>query len=190
MSAPTAYPLAWPPGWPKTEASRRESGAFRCTLPSALKKLQDEVRLLGGKGLILSSNYTLGAANPADPGVVAYFQHDAVPIAIPCDRWARIEANVQAIALTVEAMRGMNRWGAKHMLRAMFQGFRALPAAKTQRQWWEVLGVAAHTCTEDVHAAYRAAAKRAHPDSGGSTEAMAEINEAMARFRVERGLKA
>src|SRR4051794_26675 len=116
---PTAHPLHWPNGWPKTEAMRREHARFKTTISAALANLKKQIQLMGGTGLVLSSNYTLGMENPKDCGVVAYFQWQGIAMAIPCDRWLRIEHNVQAIALTIEAMRGMERWGAKHMIKAM-----------------------------------------------------------------------
>jgi len=57
------------------------------TLSGTLSGLTEEVRRLGGKNLILSSNHTLGATRPKEPGVVAYFDYDDRPVAIPCDRW-------------------------------------------------------------------------------------------------------
>lgn len=177
MSA-RAYPLQWPRGWPKTDPAKRESGQqFKQTLAGALESLRVEVGRLGGKNLVLSSNYTLGSTNPKEPGVVAYFEYQSKPVAIPCDRWAKIEANVRAIALTIEAMRGMERWGAKHMITAMFQGFTALPE-RTGKSCWEVLGVKSYASEKEILDAYRTMAKRAHPDQGGSSEAFNEVAQA------------
>jgi hypothetical protein len=175
MSTIAAYPLQWPSGWPRTTA--RESGRFKTELPSALKALKREVELLGGKGLVLSSNYTLGAERPADPGVVAYFDLRNQAIAVPCDRWQVLAHNVHAIALTIEAMRGMERWGAKHMITAMFKGFKALPA-RSGPSCWEVRGVPQTASEPEVMAAWRRKAVDAHPDRGGSHADMAALNEA------------
>ena len=111
----TAYPLQWPAGWPRTES--REGGRFKTTLNTALSALKREVELLGGRSLVLSSNVTLGNENPKDCGVVAYFELRGQFISIPCDRWNNVESNVKAITLTIEAMRGIERWGAKHYYR-------------------------------------------------------------------------
>lgn len=173
---PTAYPLQWPAGWPRTDAARRENGRFKTSIPAALSNLQKQIGLMGGKGVILSSNYTLGITNPKDPGVVAYFTWQDTSIAIPCDRWTRIEQNVQAIALTIEAMRGMERWGAKHMIKAMFTGFKQLPAGDTE--WWKVLGVSPRATQEEVRTAYRALAKTHHPDAGGNPDEFHRIQSA------------
>lgn len=175
-----AYPLQWPKSWPKTHPSKRESGhQFKQSLAGALAGLREEIRRLGGKNLVLSSNYSLGNEHPKEPGVVAYFDYDEKPTAIPCDRWVRVEANVRAIALTIEAMRGMERWGAKHMITAMFSGFTALPE-RTGKSCWETLGLQSEPLpTEDaVLAAYRTKAQTAHPDKGGSSEAFQELTQA------------
>ncbi len=176
-TTPTAYPLTWPAGWPRTAV--KERARFDQTLPSALNRLKKEISLLGGKSLVLSSNYTLGADRVTDSGVVAYFILGVKQIAIPCDRWHSVEDNVQAIALTVGAMRGMERWGAKNMIEAMFQGFRSLPQKASGVDPWELLGIARSATEEQVTAAYRDKAKTRHPDvQGGSAEAFAEIREA------------
>jgi hypothetical protein len=190
---PRAYPLQWPAGWPKTPPEKREHAKFKTTLAGALANLKRQVQLMGGREVLLSSNSTLGNENPKDPGVCAYFQWcadlRALPekwqsMAIPCDRWNRIEFNVQAIALTVEAMRGMERWGAKHMITAMFTGFKALPAAT--RAWWEVLGLESTEPLEGIKVRYRNLVKIHHPDNGGDPDRFREIQQAY-EFALERG---
>lgn len=176
MSA--AYPLEWPPGWPRTDAVRRESSRFKTTLFQALKFLEKEVAALGGKMLVISSNYSLGDQNPTDPGVTAYFQYQAISAAIPCDRWKKIEDNIHAIAKTIEALRGIERWGAKHMTKAAFTGFAALPAPgqTTGRSWRTVLDASDGDTLEQVKAKYRKLSGERHPDRGGSQDAMTELN--------------
>ena len=181
MSAPNAYPLCWPAGWPRTE-TQRERSKFKTTLPSALSNLKHQIELMGGKSVLLSSNYTLACENPKDPGVVAYFEWSKMPMAIPCDRWDRIESNVQAIALTVEAMRGMDRWGAKHMIRAMFTGFKQLPMNTNGESWWTVLGVPEDSKVELVRGAYNRLVKESHPDRGGDHERFIKVQRAWEEF--------
>jgi hypothetical protein len=178
MPDPTAYPLAWPPGWPRTEPMHRERWPNAVALAPALKELRDELRLLGTMHVVLSSNATLGAETPADPGVVAYCTYQGQQVAIPCDRWTTLPANVRAIAKTINAMRGMQRWGAKHMIRAMFQGFAALPAPA---DWRSLLGNPATLAAAE--AAFRERAKTAHPDAGGTHDRMAALTAAIAEAR-------
>ena len=189
MSAsPSAYPLAWPPGWPRTDARRRERWpGHTVTLARSLTECQAELRRLGATGVVLSSNVTLGAERPADPGVVAYCTYDGTQVAIPCDRWTTVAGNLRAIAKTIEAMRGMERWGAKHMIKAMFMGFAALPAPASSPHWSQVLGVAVDADVAAIETAYRRRARTAHPDGGGSHEAMARLNAARDAAMSERG---
>lgn len=182
----TAYPLCWPPGWPKTDVLRRESPKFKTTLAAGLANMKRQIELLGGKNVVLSSNYTLGLENPKDSGVVAFFDFDGKPTAIPCDRWKRIEDNVHAIGLTVAAMRGMERWGAKQMIKAMFSGFKLLPNSAPKRDWRVVLGMEGIVPgMETLQEKYRSLARLRHPDAGGSAEAMTELNLAYEQAKKE-----
>lgn len=177
----TAYPLAWPPGWPRTMP--RQPGLYKTPLSTALNNLRRELRMLCGdaaeKSLVLSSNYTLGNDHPADPGVVAYFTWDRVAMAVPCDRWSKIEHNVQAIALTFESMRAMDRHGARHMIKAMFQGFRGI-AAPEHFDWRAILAFKQNEAVtvDAVQQRRRDLAARHHPDRGGNPDQMASINRA------------
>ena len=189
VSHPTAYPLAWPHGWPRTDAYRRERWpSAGVTLDGSLKECQAELRRLGATNIVLSSDCTLGMTTPNDPGVVAYCLYDGMQAAIPCDRWNTVAGNLRAIAKTIEAMRGMERWGAKHMIKAMFQGFTALPEATAgQRPWYVVLGLNQNASLAMAEETYRTMAKKAHPDApGGSHEKMAALNAAIAEARKVR----
>ncbi len=182
MNEQTAYPLSWPAGWPRTKD--RERARFKTTLSAALNALKIECTRLGGINLVLSSNCTLGDESPAECGVVAYFTLDGKGIAIPCDRWNTVRDNVKAIALTIEALRGMDRWGAKHMITAMFTGFIALPE-KTELTCWEYLGInqnqrlmKKHELEKLINDQFKACAFRDHPDHGGTPESFARLQQA------------
>lgn len=153
---------------------------------------------MGGQNVVLSSNASLGEENPKDTGVVAYFDWNEdrskhppklIKMAIPCDRWLKLAHNVQAIALTVEAMRGMDRWGAKHMIKAMFNGFKALPAPADSMPWYNVLGLSPGATAFEINEAYRNLAKKTHPDAGGEHEEFLRIKQAYDQAR-ELGLVA
>lgn len=183
---PTAFPLQWPPGFPRTKNREKWPGPA-VTLESSLKMCRDELGRFGAKGIILSSNVTLGISAPADPGVVAYFTRADLQIAVPCDRWMTVAGNLRAMAKTIEAMRGIERWGAKHMIQAMFSGLAALPmAGPGQQHWATVIGIPPGAPLPAVEAAYRLAASKAHPDKpGGSAERMAFLNIAIQQAREE-----
>jgi len=180
----TAYPLSWPDTLPR--AKHREKGAFKTTLAGALKNVEDSLGLFGkdsGKpvsAIVLSSNVTLGQNAPEDPGVAAWFVWEAQQICIPVDRYSTPAANLQAIHHVLEARRVELRHGTLALVRASFQGFKALPAPPGSH-WSEVLGLPRTATKEQIEAAFREKSKTAHPDrAGGSQEAMARLTDARA----------
>jgi hypothetical protein len=183
MSAPTeAYPLTWPLGRPRTKWPERSN--FDVTLGRAIQDVQHEVKLLGGIALIISSNLPLrrdgmpyaNATQPDDRGVAVYFTLKKKPMCFACDRWNRIEDNMRAIAKTIEALRGVNRWGTGNMVEQAFTGFAALPAPES---WWQVLGLSGPDATrEQIEDAHRRLIMKHHPDRGGDSELASRINRA------------
>lgn len=179
--SPTAFPLSWPPLFPRT--AERERGAFKTTLAGALNNVQTSLQRFAndsGKsldGLVISSNVTLGVNRPEDPGVSVWFTWDGLGVCIAVDRYASVESNLQAIHHIIEARRTELRHGTLALVRATFQGFKALPAP-AGREWWDVLSLPRDAKREDIKAAYRRLATQHHPDRGGDPARMAEINTA------------
>lgn len=156
MAAATAYPLAWPAGFPRTKV--RDNGRFKTSLEAAIKNVESSIRLFGsdsGKaitGLVVSSNFTLGTRSPADPGVAVYFTWDGMEVCIPVDRYGSLAANLQAIHHIVEARRVELRHGTLALVRASFQGFAALPAPTSP---WATLGIPPRSTKDQIETAYR-----------------------------------
>lgn len=173
------YPLAWPETMPRAKA--REKSQFRTALTGALENVRGSLKSFGVDSriqitdIVISSNVSLGEHRPADPGVAVWFTWDGEQRCIAVDRYLKPEENLQAIHHVLEARRVELRHGTLALVRATFQGFKALPPPKP---WWEVLGVAADAGKGAIEAAYRASAARAHPDRGGTHAAMAELTAA------------
>jgi len=199
LTAPDAYPLDWPAGWNRTPPHKRKRSAFKVTEGVARDNLLDEIRRLGGRLPIISTNvafYERGGqkipyANqktPGDPGVAVYFTLKGEQRVIACDRWLTVRENLHAIGLTVNALRGLDRWGSTDIVNRAFTGFQALPAASVPEHWSAVLNLGAAPYTlQEAEAAYRDEARSAHPDRGGSHEAMTRLNDAIRRAREELG---
>lgn len=189
MQSPTNYPLAWPAGVPRTAA--RVKSPFRIRLSQALLDLEDALRLfardtgLAVSGVVISSNVVLGRERPADPGIALWFHWDGALRCIAVDRYQLPVENIRAIYQIIEARRTEMRHGGLSIARASFRGFLALPAADG---WREILGLGPDADLRDAETAYRAAARKAHPDTaGGSDDAMARLNAAIAAARGELG---
>ncbi|HEX3747556.1 MAG TPA: J domain-containing protein [Bryobacteraceae bacterium] len=88
--------------------------------------------------------------------------------------------HIYAIGKTIEALRGIERWGTGDMVEQAFTGFVALPAPKSP---WDVLGVHPGSSTEEIERAFRVLAKGLHSDTGGSDAAMAELLEARRKLK-------
>jgi hypothetical protein len=180
-----AYPLAWPdniPRWTKP----REKGLFKTTLSQSLKNVEDSLRLFGensGKpirDMVISSNVTLGAYKPADPGVAVWFTWEDQQISIPVDRYASVEANLQAIHHVLEARRTELRHGTLALVRATMKGFVALPAPPS---WRGILGIApgVPVTANEVNSFYRQACQKAN----ASGQDLTDINVARDRALKE-----
>jgi len=180
-----AFPLHWPPQWPRDQHPRRSN--FAQSIASARHNLMNELRKLGAGNIVISSNAELTRTGDIagrqryldDTGVAVYFTINGQERCIPCDEWDRLQDNLHAIALTIGALRGIARWGSPGMVDAAFAGFDALPAqASSGTPWWEILGVD-RTASKDVIAmAYRRLVKTAHPDAGGDADRFVRIQHA------------
>lgn len=194
-----SFPLCWPPGW-KRATYRKRSQFASIAFGRARDEAIHELKLMGAPSweIIISTNIPLrrdglpysGQANPADPGVAVYFKRSGHQMVLACDTYRDVTDNMWAIRKTIEALRGIKRWGASDMLERAFTGFQALPAAPAKAPWWEVLRVPRGAMVDEVKASYRELARRHHSDvtsdDGGE---MYRINAAWAEFQKERQIK-
>lgn len=183
------YPLTWPDAQPR--ATSRKDSKFKIGFGESLRRVLSELKLLGARNVIVSSNIPTrldglpyaNVAEPKDPGIAVWFDRtvrgERKPFVIACDTYRRTRENMRAIAATVEALRTIDRHGASTMLEQAFTGFAALPPANATRPWWQVLGVPTNATESQVQDAYRELSRIHHPDvAGGSLDRMSEINVA------------
>lgn len=180
-----AYPLAWPAGRDRASCPKRSlfgSNRGKGFAKARLKALR-EIRLLDGANSIISSNLELrpdgetypSQGQPEDKGVAIYFTYRAKQHCFACDCWDKVQDNIFAIAKTIGALRGIERWGTGDMLERAFMGFEALPSPD---DCWHILGFTSgdNLFACDIELQYKMLAKQNHPDHGGSNEAMAKLN--------------
>lgn len=192
----TASPLTWPTFRPRTPYDRRRRNAFQVSsVDTGIREVAREVRLLGGKGMIISTNLPTrrdgfpysGVAEPKDPGVAVYFTLRGKDYCFACDTHSKVAHNLRAVAKTIEAIRGIERWGSGSMVEQAFTGFEALPNPDRGRTWREVLGLpnSGQLTAQQVESAYRQLRSATHPDRGGSSSAFIAVQDAYDRAMRE-----
>lgn len=182
-----SYPLYWPDGW-KRSASRDASNFVYIPFGHSRDKLLREIGRLGGKSIILSTNIPLRGdglpyANfkpPADAGAAVYFDYKGKPMCFACDKFTAVWENLHAIELTIDAIRGISRWGASDMMERAFRGFLAI--AYHGPDWRTVLGFSGmdngQVSAEMIDDAFRRLAQEHHPDKGGDPDQFHKLTQA------------
>lgn len=194
------YPLAWPAGWKRTPPAERRSARFssyrqRLEIREASRRLDSQMQKLKASAWLISSNAPLRGDGlpsqrevaPENSGVAVYFKLRGKDRVLACDRYNSLADNVQAIALHIGALRAIERYGVGDLDQA-FAGYAALPA-NTAHDWRAVFGFE-HSEAVTLHQVedrYRELARKAHPDAGGSHDAMGRLGEARFIARKELG---
>lgn len=175
------YPLKWPNGWPRTTAPGKSK--FSTSLAGALDNVRNSLIMFGKdsgipvKDIVMSSNVTLGNNNPKDCAVAVWFMWEDKQLCIAVDRYNKVQDNLQAIHLVIEARRTEARHGGLHLIRQAFAGFKALPPGSTQKDCWAFLGIDKTKDIKAISDRYKELAKQYHPDKqGGNNEKMKELN--------------
>jgi hypothetical protein len=210
------FPLQWPDGWKRTKSAFRLRSKFgfrnsgQVSFSNARGDLLAELDRLGAANVVITSDlptrndglpYANGRSD--DPGIAVWFVLDRKERVFACDKWRTHAENMQAIALSIEAMRGLERWGAGDVITRAFAGFAALPPggesfvadsppATVVRKWQEVFEVGALVdvvapadLLAIVKARHRDKIKQHHPDLGGDAQIAIELNAALAEAESE-----
>jgi hypothetical protein len=179
---------------PETRPSDRRNSPFRTSANAAMNLLERELAKLGARSAVLEIDVNTwdlrldgrlrANARPQGPRVVVSAETKHGPMQWPCDTFRHYEANIYAIALTLEKLRAIDRYGVTTH-GEQYTGWIAIPGATGAtdpvESAWELLVMTAageHASALPQHARtrqsalqhFREAAKFAHPDAGGTTE--------------------
>ena len=122
MSSGRHFPLRWPDCADRWTGKRLPSRFPGHTFAAARTALVDEIKRLGGQRVVISSNvrprpdgmpYAGEKPTGGDqsPGIAVYWIRGGVEESMACEVWDDPTANIVAILKTVEAWRGLARWG-------------------------------------------------------------------------------
>lgn len=190
-------PAAWP-GGQRTPVSERQNGRFKAPAGATWDLLEYELSLLValGHGIVtVEAGYKphqirgdgrpRAGASPDDPAVILSFESRHGPLRYWCDTYWRHEHNLRALALSLEALRAVERYGVLNR-GEQYTGNLALPpagAAGMTRDEAEAFirhhgadGLDVVGQTLDV--LWRRAAKRMHPDVGGDPAEWRKLDRA------------
>lgn len=186
--------------WPGelTPASRRQPSPFKLGLPESEKLLRYEVGRLGGALLVVQlairemdlkvDGRPKIRAEYEHPGVIVSFESRYGPLRYATDAFDSWPANLRAVALGLEALRKVDRYGISKR-GEQYTGWRALESGgggistkqQAERFILNKLGVPGDfplTNPDHVRTAYRRLAKTMHPDAGGDPEQFKKLQRA------------
>jgi len=186
-----AFPLQWPIGFKRNTPSQRIRSPFKQGMDTSQKFLRRQLELLGAGGLIVSTNIPVRkdgglfadymSKKLEDPGVAIYFRlgtKDEGYTSMCCDQYNTVWENIYALGKSIEAIRGLERWGSSEFMQRVFTGFKALPFQSTAKNWWDILEVSRHADQDAIRDAYRKKLKQAHPDVGGTDAEFIRVQQA------------
>jgi hypothetical protein len=192
---------------PRTHRSRK-SAIFRASYAKTLDLLENELRCLAAVDITIEAGFALdqirndgwprSSQRPAHPAARLSFRSRGNSIAFPCDTYASIDDNLRAIALTLQALRAIDRYGVSQGAE-QYKGWLALPApapADEMSRDQAIAFLSLHSGLsgleigrdeESVRKAYRKAALDLHPDAGrdGTDAGFARLQLAMQILNAE-----
>lgn len=199
----TASPLTWPAGWGRTPQNdqvrarfhKKVAGSWRTnaiTVAVAADLVLHQLKLMDvwQDKVIISTNLRLrldglpysNQRRVGDEGVAVWWLPDYLDQhrVIAVDRYDRLADNLYAIGRTLEAMRGIDRWGGGEILERTFTGFAALPPPDKAGgiDPHQIIGIESDAKAHEKMRAYRSALSTAHPDHGGSNDQFHAVREA------------
>jgi hypothetical protein len=182
------------------QACGNQRARFKAGYADTLRLLDRELRHLGARNIVVQMGLSgrdirldgmpRAGARPNHPGVILSFDSKHGPLNYPCGRFSEWEDNLRAIALSLEHLRTVDRYGVTKR-GEQYSGWKALapPNGKMDvEEAWKALaelaGVRAETKTgADMEELYRVAAMKHHPDRGGKHEDFARLTKAMESLR-------
>ncbi len=186
--------INWPAWADRTPPSdRKQNTSLSATLAATSDDLRTEMTRLdpdewrvetaSGGSYTTSSGLPKHNANPSDPGVVLRWTDGGTDHAVVCDRWSRLRDNLRTVYYWMRETRkrsnrpvqtGRGDFAAAQ-LPSPSGGDEAIAAREPAH---EVLGVSRDASDDEVRSAYRDAVTDAHPDQGGSREALQRLRDA------------
>jgi hypothetical protein len=180
--------------WPAkpTPEYRRQQSRFKAGWSQTLDLLERELNHLKAKEIniegffapkdIRNDGWPKSSARPTQPGVILSFTTKQGRMVMPCDSFRDWEANLRAIALSLEHLRAVDRYGVTTEEKEQYTGWLRLPAAGASDEAAECARLLIqHACVgvdtarllgdrNVFDSVWREAVRRTHPDANGGRD--------------------
>jgi hypothetical protein len=187
---------------------RRSRWAFKASWQSTLNLLARELDHLSAKSIVIEADFAerdirldgmprANARNPSHPGIRIAFDSKHGPLIYATDSCEDWQHNVRSIALGLEALRAVDRYGITHRAE-QYTGWKAITDGSpthhatpvmSAREAAEFMGphgdvipetllLRGPTLRHSIDVIYKRAARKLHPDAGGDDGDFQRLQEA------------
>lgn len=189
--------------WPRAFTKTRRGGNFSASYKDTLNTLEYEIDKLGGREVVVQTAMReedirldgwprANAGVPSHPGVIVSFESRQGAVTFPCDEFLGWRDNLRAIALALEALRKVDRYGVTKS-GEQYAGWKALPPAATPNDepfssreeaviWLSRTAKLAFNIEspppQSLIKAARIVARTTHPDAGGDPAEFRRLQQA------------
>jgi hypothetical protein len=178
--------------WPgeETPPGQRRRSQFSAPYGRTLELLERELEHLSARNVVLQvaleekdirlDGRPRARATARHPGVILAFDSKHGPLKYAVDRFWTWDDNIRAIALALEALRKVDRYGVVKR-GEQYTGWRQLEAhtgVSSKDEARELLARIGGAHGETDHELVRSALMVAHPDRGGDAETFQQVQEA------------
>lgn len=180
--------------WSGPKYRTRKDAAFRSSWSSTLDLLGSELAKLRARQIVIEADVSAeeirqdgmlrANARPETPRIRLSFDSwtSKGPLSFPCDSYRAWQDNVRAIALSLECLRSVDRYGVTRGTE-QYQGWLANLALLSG---WHLDGEPLVAVRVDLAGAVKAARVRWHPDKHGGDDRIArEVNALAERLGVK-----
>jgi len=202
--------------WPGESTRERQRSRFdtpwRRTLQLFAREVQHIIKpgeipileIAVSESQIRIDGYPKANARPSHPGVILSLESKYGPLRYPCDNFDDWQDNIRALALSLEALRKVDRYGVTQH-GEQYEGWKALPPAggstvtMTAQVAADIIACTAGRGDEEevkrdilhdrqwAKSFYLEAAKFAHPDCGGTAASFQRLQTAKTVLDAHHG---
>jgi hypothetical protein len=181
--------------WPGKLTANKKRSLFSAGYSKTLRLLDAELAHLGAKAVVLQvalsqddirlDGCPRAGSTATHPGVILSFESKFGPLSYPCDEFDKWEDNLRAIALSLEHLRTVDRYGVTKR-GEQYKGWNALPPPAHHSmtrpdavKYFASIGFLDVSNEAKAREAFRQASLRFHPDRGGDAEQFKRAVKAM-----------